>query len=44
MKFKIFIAIAVFNFHFTRTQNQVNDFKEKFELPNEVKETSGLLF
>jgi hypothetical protein len=44
MKFKIFIAIAVFNFHFTRTQKQVNDFKEKFELPNEVKETSGLLF
>jgi hypothetical protein len=34
----------VFNFRLTHTQSQVRDFKEKFELPNEVKETSGLLF
>jgi hypothetical protein len=44
MKFKIFIALAMFNFQCALTQNQVNNFKEKFELPDEVKETSGLLF
>jgi hypothetical protein len=44
MKFKIFIALVMFNFQCALTQNQVNNFKEKFELPDEVKETSGLLF
>jgi hypothetical protein len=44
MKFKLFIALAMLNFQCALTQNQVNNFKEKFELPDEVKETSGLLF
>jgi hypothetical protein len=44
MKFKIFIALVMLNFQCALTQNQVNNFKEKFELPDEVKETSGLLF
>lgn len=44
MKLKIFLVAALFTFNFTHTQNQISDFKEKFELPDEVKETSGLLF
>jgi hypothetical protein len=44
MKLKIFLLAALFSFNYLCTQNQINNFKEKFELPIEVKETSGLLF
>jgi hypothetical protein len=44
MKLKTFLLAAIFSFYYTHTQNQISNFKEKFELPIEVKETSGLLF
>jgi hypothetical protein len=44
MKLKTFLLAAIFSFYYTYTQNQISNFKEKFELPIEVKETSGLLF
>ena len=39
-----FLIITLFIFKLTYTHSQISNFKEKFELPNEVKETSGLLF
>ena len=44
MKLKTLLLAAICSFNFVHTQNQINSFKEKFELPIEVKETSGLLF
>jgi hypothetical protein len=44
MKLKTFLLAALFSFNCMYTQNQIHNFKEKFELPDEVKETSGLLF
>ena len=31
-------------FNYAHTQSQISNFKDKFELPIEVKETSGLRF
>jgi hypothetical protein len=44
MKLKTLLLAAICSFNYVYTQNQINNFKEKFELPIEVKETSGLLF
>ena len=44
MKLKNLLFIFLCSFSSTFTQSQISNFKEKFELPNEVKETSGLLF
>ncbi len=44
MKLKTFLLAAIFSFNYSYAQNQMSNFKEKFELPIEVKETSGLLF
>jgi hypothetical protein len=44
MKLRIFLLAAIFSFNYAHTQSQISNFKEKFELPIEVKETSGLLF
>ena len=44
MKLKIVILTLLLGFNSAYSQNQIGDFKEKFELPERVKETSGLLF
>ena len=44
MKLKTFIFLAILTFKITYNQAQISNFKEKFELPEKVKETSGLLF
>ena len=44
MKLKTFLFLAILTFKITYNQAQISDFKEKFELPEKVKETSGLLF
>lgn len=38
------LVLFFFSANFIFSQNQIKDFTEKFELPNQVKETSGLLF
>ena len=44
MKLKTFLFLAILTFKITYNQAQIVNFKEKFELPAKVKETSGLLF
>ena len=44
MKLKTFLFLAILSFKITYNQAQISNFKEKFELPEKVKETSGLLF
>ena len=44
MKLKIFLFLVILTFKITYNQAQISNFKEKFELPEKVKETSGLLF
>ncbi|MFT5214871.1 MAG: hypothetical protein ACI9WV_002606, partial [Patiriisocius sp.] len=44
MKLKIFLILLLLAFKTAYSQNQIGSFKEKFELPEKVKETSGLLF
>ena len=44
MKLKTFLFLAILTFKITYNQAQISNFKEKFELPEKVKETSGLLF
>ena len=44
MKFKSLIIIVIFFFQTYLGLSQISNFKEKFGLPSEVKETSGLLF
>ena len=44
MKLKTFLILLLLAFKTTYSQNQIVSFKEKFELPEKVKETSGLLF
>lgn len=41
---KNLVLLIVFFFVSTSIYTQIEDFSEKFELPNQVKETSGLLF
>lgn len=43
MKFKVILSFLVFTLNPFLGQTQIKNFKEKFELPSEVKETSGLL-
>jgi hypothetical protein len=44
LKRPLFYLALLFAFTNTYSQNQIRNFKEKFELPEKVKETSGLLF
>jgi hypothetical protein len=44
LKLKIFLILLLLAFKTAYSQNQIGSFKEKFELPEKVKETSGLLF
>jgi hypothetical protein len=44
LKLKTFLFLAILTFKITYNQAQISNFKEKFELPEKVKETSGLLF
>ncbi|MFT5257230.1 MAG: hypothetical protein ACI9KF_000855 [Arenicella sp.] len=44
MKLPLLYLSLLFAFTNTYSQNQIHNFKEKFELPEKVKETSGLLF
>jgi hypothetical protein len=44
LKLKTFLILLLLAFKTTYSQNQIVSFKEKFELPEKVKETSGLLF
>lgn len=44
MKTKSFLILLFVFLNTFFTQSQIIDFKDKFELPTEVKETSGLLF
>jgi len=44
VKLSLLFLILLFAFTNTYSQNQIRNFKEKFELPEKVKETSGLLF
>jgi hypothetical protein len=44
LRLPLFYLSLLFAFTNTYSQNQIHNFKEKFELPEKVKETSGLLF
>jgi hypothetical protein len=44
LKLPLLYLSLLFAFTNTYSQNQIHNFKEKFELPEKVKETSGLLF
>ena len=44
MKLKTFLFLTILTFKITYNQAQISNFKEKFALPEKVKETSGLLF
>lgn len=41
---KCLFIVFIFSANFIFSQNQIKNFKEKFELPDKVQETSGLLF
>jgi hypothetical protein len=44
LRLPLFYLTLLFAFTTAYSQNQIRNFKEKFELPEKVKETSGLLF
>jgi hypothetical protein len=44
LRLPLFYFTLLFAFTAAYSQNQIRNFKEKFELPEQVKETSGLLF
>jgi hypothetical protein len=44
LKLPLLYLSLLFAFTNTYSQNQIHNFKEKFELPEKVKETAGMLF
>jgi hypothetical protein len=44
MRLNNLLFLFLFSFYSIFTQGQITNFKEKFDLPDETKETSGLLF
>ncbi|WP_435416625.1 T9SS type A sorting domain-containing protein [Polaribacter aestuariivivens] len=44
MNLRIILLFLIFTANSVFAQNEISNFKEKFDLPNQVKETSGLLF